>query len=292
MDAARLESMLRSCWEVTGADVEVLTGGMNSTAWQVRARGRRWALKLVPAAQRAGFVAGLTAAQIVDAAGIPSGRPVTTLDGELCADVPEGSLALLAWVDGVALAGDEDDQPVIGSTLGAAHAALGAVGASDAPRFHWIDLDAAHLDVEEWVRPAVRAAVAGWDHVSAAAGASRGLLHGDPSPEAFLWNPRSSTCGLIDWSSAFYGPLLYDLASAVMYVGGSASATPLVDAYLQHGLIGDGEVAAGLLPMLRFRWAVQADYFARRLGANDLTGIADRRGNVKGLHDARRHLTE
>jgi len=118
------------------------------------------------------------------------------------------------------------------------------------------------------------------------------LLHGDPAPEAFLWNPRSSTCGLIDWSSAFYGPLLYDLASAVMYVGGSASATPLVDAYLQHGLIGDGEVAAGLLPMLRFRWAVQADYFARRLAANDLTGVADRRGNVKGLHDARRHLTE
>lgn len=290
MDAARLESILLSCWGVAGADVEVLTGGMNSTAWQVRARSRRWALKLVPAAQRAGFVAGLIAAQIVDAAGIPSGRAVATLDGELCANVPEGSLALLEWVDGVALAGEEDDQPVIGSTLGAAHTALAAVGPSDAPRFHWIDLDAAHLDVEEWVRPAVGAAVDGWDDVSHSA-ASWGLLHGDPAPEAFLWDPGSATCGLIDWSSAFYGPLLYDLASAVLYVGGPVSAAALVDAYLQHGLIGDAEVDVGLLPMLRFRWAVQADYFARRLTANDLTGIADRRGNVNGLHDARRHLT-
>jgi hypothetical protein len=27
-------------------------------------------------------------------------------------------------------------------------------------------------------------------------------------------------CGIIDWSSAEHGPLLYDLASAVMYLGG------------------------------------------------------------------------
>jgi Ser/Thr protein kinase RdoA (MazF antagonist) len=33
-------------------------------------------------------------------------------------------------------------------------------------------------------------------------------------------------CGIIDWSSAHDGPLLYDLASAVMYLGGPGRAGP------------------------------------------------------------------
>ena len=43
--------------------------------------------------------------------------------------------------------------------------------------------------------------------------------------------------------------------------------------------------------MLRFRWAVQADYFARRIAQNDLTGIDSPAGNEHGLADAHRHLT-
>jgi homoserine kinase type II len=50
------------------------------------------------------------------------------------------------------------------------------------------------------------------------------------------------------------------------------------------------EADRGLAPMLRFRWAVQADYFARRIAVGDLTGIADAAGNEKGLADARRAL--
>jgi hypothetical protein len=42
--------------------------------------------------------------------------------------------------------------------------------------------------------------------------------------------------------------------------------------------------------MLRFRWAVQADYFARRIADNDLTGISGPEENEKGLEDARRAL--
>jgi hypothetical protein len=42
--------------------------------------------------------------------------------------------------------------------------------------------------------------------------------------------------------------------------------------------------------MLRFRWAVRADYFARRITENDLTGIAGPEENEKGLEDARRAL--
>jgi len=50
------------------------------------------------------------------------------------------------------------------------------------------------------------------------------------------------------------------------------------------------EVTEGLDLMLRFRWAVQADYFARRITGNDLTGITGPEENEKGLEDARRAL--
>jgi homoserine kinase type II len=42
--------------------------------------------------------------------------------------------------------------------------------------------------------------------------------------------------------------------------------------------------------MLRFRWAVQADWFARRVVVGDRTGITDPKENWVGLHDARDHL--
>jgi homoserine kinase type II len=43
--------------------------------------------------------------------------------------------------------------------------------------------------------------------------------------------------------------------------------------------------------MLRFRWAVQANYFAWRIAENDLTGISGPQDNEKGLAAARRALT-
>jgi transcriptional regulator with XRE-family HTH domain len=122
-------------------------------------------------------------------------------------------------------------------------------------------------------------------------GMSWGLLHADPAPGAFRLNPATGRCGVIDWSYALCGPLLYDLASAVMYVGGPAEAQELIRAYLSAGILGSAEVERGLAPMLRFRWAVQANYFAWRIAGNNLTGISGPQDNEKGLEDARRSLT-
>jgi homoserine kinase type II len=95
---------------------------------------------------------------------------------------------------------------------------------------------------------------------------------------------------MIDWSTAMTGPLLYDLVSAVMFVGGPERAGGLVEAYLNHEAAPRAEIDRGLLVMLRFRWAVQADYFARRIAAEDLTGIASAAENEVGLEDARHWL--
>jgi homoserine kinase type II len=72
-----------------------------------------------------------------------------------------------------------------------------------------------------------------------------------------------------------------------MYVGRGGE---LVEAYLREGALTRSEVERGLSPMLRFRWAVQADYFARRIVEDDLTGISGPQENEKGLDDARRRL--
>jgi hypothetical protein len=75
-----------------------------------------------------------------------------------------------------------------------------------------------------------------------------------------------------------------------MYLGGPDRAAGLVEAYLACGAMSRAEARDGLAVMLRFRWAVQADYFARRITGNDLTGIAGPQDNEKGLADARRAL--
>src|SRR5262249_6646521 len=117
-----------------------------------------------------------------------------------------------------------------------------------------------------------------------------GLLHADPAPDAFRLDPATGRCGVIDWSYALSGPLLYDLASAVMYVGGPDHAETLIRAYLGEGILGAAEVDRGLAPMLRFRWAVQANYFAWRIASNNLTGMSGPHENERGLEDARRAL--
>ncbi len=85
--------------------------------------------------------------------------------------------------------------------------------------------------------------------------------------------------------------MLYDVASAVMYLGGPRHAGAFLDAYSTAGLLDPGELRH-LDVFRRFRWAVQAAYFARRLATRDLTGVSERGDNERGLDDARRGLAE
>jgi Ser/Thr protein kinase RdoA (MazF antagonist) len=200
-------------------------------------------------------------------------------------------LALLTWVEGEPLTGTGvDEQRTIGATLALAHRTLQGASVPGAQRFHWVRPQAAHLSLRPWIRPAVTAAVAALDQLGPASLTS-GLLHADPAPEHFRLDATSGRCGVIDWSVALEGPLLYDLASAVMYVGGLDHGTHLIDAYLRRPVLTPAEVERALPLMLRFRWAVQADYFARRIATHDLTGISGPTANEQGLDDARRWLT-
>jgi len=91
---------------------------------------------------------------------------------------------------------------------------------------------------------------------------------------------------MVDWAGASHGPALYDVASAVMYLGGRQKASTFLATYVEnHPGLAD-EVAAHLDSFSRFRAAVQASYFSMRVATSDLTGIADLLDNQKGLRDA------
>lgn len=289
------EDLLRTClgehWGLGDARIEPHHGGMNSATWFVTDEARRWAAKAVDPDTVSDFTGGLAAAAMLDRPDLPTGAPEPAFDGRLAVSADNRMLALLARVPGDGIAADGPaEQRVIGATLARAHAVLGDADLPSAGTFHWVDPAAGHLDVEPWVRPAVTAALAAFDDLEPAT-LTWGLLHLDPAPEAFRLDPDTGTCGLIDWSTALRGPYLYDLASAVMYVGGPDNARPLIEAYLVQGPLTRAEVDRGLLTLLRFRWAVQADYFARRIANHDLTGIADQAENRKGLEHARVRLT-
>jgi homoserine kinase type II len=284
----RLGARLAIDWGLDGATITRNRGGMNSATWQVARGGRRWIAKAVRRDSHPTFAAGLAVAARVEAAGVPAGAPLPTRDGRLAIDVGPLALAVLTYVPGEELAmGGAGHQELIGSTLGRVHASLAGDAPPGAERFHWLDPQARHLDRQPWLRPALEGALDAWAMLEPGS-LTWGLLHSDPAPEAFRFDRATASVGLIDWDRALFGPLLYDLASAVMYVGGLASAEGLVASYLQQdGPLGPAEIERGLAAMLRFRWAVQADYFAGRIAQTDLTGIARPEENDEGLEDAR-----
>ena len=286
-----LTTYLEQHWNLCAVTITAHPGGMGSVTWIVEHGDHKWVAKQVARHAGTQFAGGLELARRLEASGIPSGAPVAARDGRLAVDVGDGYLALLSWVPGDPLTGRSTaDLQLIGNTLAEVHRALSACSINGANRFHWVDLDASYLSLRPWLRPAISAALDGLDAADTGS-MPWGMLHADPAPDAFRLDPVTGRCGVIDWSYFLYGPLLYDLASAVMYVGGAADAGDLVEAYLRHGLMNAVEVRAGLGPMVRFRWAVQANYFAWRIAENELTGVSGPLGNEKCLEDARRALT-
>lgn len=248
-----LAACLERYWNLSDVLVTEHHGGMGSATWFVGHRGERWVAKLVAPVAGIQFAGGLALAQRLDQAGIPSGAPLPAGDGRLAVDVGAGWLALLRWVPGDPLTGGTTaERELIGTTLARVHEVLAGCDAGGAQHFHWVDPDAGYLSLRPWLRPAVVAALEAFEAADPG-GMTWGLLHADPAPDAFRLDQVSGRCGVIDWSYFLYGPLLYDLASAVMYVGGPSAGKDLIEAYLRRGTLTAAQVRAGMVAMLRFR---------------------------------------
>jgi len=288
-----IRTVLRTSWHLGVSACTPLPGGMNSAAWLVELAepGRRCVAKAVPAATRRQFEAGLAVAERLATCGTASGAPIRTADGALSMNADDAAVALLEYVPGRSLVAEDPlDQQWWGNALGAAHRCLVGFDHPGLGRFHLMRSDTPHLGVEDWVRPAVADAVAAMAKLSVTDQLTYGPTHGDPNTDCFRLDVDTGGVGIIDWGAAGSGPLVYDIASAVMYAGGPDRAADLVDAYVAAAPVSRDEVEAALPTLLRFRGAVQADYFAYRIWVDDRTGIDDPAENLVGLGRARTML--
>jgi homoserine kinase type II len=278
--------LLDRFWGMRAADVRPLGGGINSEAWLVEHQDRTYVAKRVSPTAVADLVAGCEVAAALAEAGFVTGPPVPTSDGRLV--LTDHALALLEYVPGRELEGETDqEQRWIASTLAGVHLAGGpAIGPSAATfMVEWLAPELPGVEAHPWLVQVVEAVRAETDPLNLTWSA----LHTDPLPQAFVHNDSTGVTGLIDWAGARRGPVLYDVASTVMYLGGTERADAFLSTYRADGPLAAQEMQH-LDAFRRFREAVQGTYFAWRLAANDLTGGIDQAENDKGLNDARRRL--
>ena len=278
--------MLDGFWGMHAADVRPLGGGINSETWLVEHQGSTYVAKRVSSHSIADLVAGCEVAAGLAEAGYATGPPVPTADGRLV--LIEHAMALLEFVPGRELEGETDEeQHWMATTLVGVHRAGGpAPGPSPATFMtEWLGLEVRGVEAHPWLVQVVEAVRAETDPLNV----TWSVLHTDPAPEAFLHDDSTGVTGLVDWTGARPGPVLYDVASAVMYLGGPEHAQPFLGTYATDGPLQEHEMQH-LDAFRRFREAIQGTYFARRLATNDLTGGIDHADNEKGLNDARRRL--
>ncbi|MEV8375306.1 phosphotransferase [Kribbella sp. NPDC056861] len=271
-----LTEVLAQRWGLQVEHLEVLDGGMNSKTWLVDS-------KLVAKAVKRGdtaFEPGLELALRLSHEGLTTGAPTPSSAGRLAEPWGDLQVALLDFVDGTPLTGTPEDQRSIGTTLARVHAISEAPAGDVEEWFGLVTGLAAYFDLEPWIRPAVESALAAVRDLGPLTWAG---LHGDPAPEAFF-RRRNGEIALIDWGSFMTAPLLYDVASAVMYAG---TPTHLVPAYLAARPELTDEITVGLPAFERFRYAIQAAYFAWRVSTDERTGLTTDDGNQVGLGHAR-----
>lgn len=279
--ARQAADLTRTGWNRVILQANPLGGGMNSATALVQLDDGPAVLKWVPSGVAPALLAGCEAARRLARHGLVTGAAIPTVAGDLIHRTGSGAVALLGYVEGQPLDPDSThDQRAMAVTLAAVHA---AEATHDAGLFMGDQiLDLTH-DVEPWVRPSVDQVLAEYQRLPEL---TWGLLHGDPEAGAFRRRPGSEMVALIDWSATARGPVLYDVASALMYLGGREQAGSFWAAYVTHSPASPEELEEHVQAFTRYRAAVQAAYFSMRIATDDRTGIEDDRENWKGLRDA------
>jgi Ser/Thr protein kinase RdoA (MazF antagonist) len=275
-DDELVRSTLRDEWHLAPRTISVLTGTLLSLGWEVTSGGDRYVCRLSDLGVHRPVEAGLAAAGHLRKQGIAAGDPVRTLDGKLTVRTEQGVLAVLRRPPGRRLdGGDPIDQQWWGDRLGAVHQALQGFHHPGLRSWQPLDVDAPHLDREPWLRSAVAGAMTATTRLTVTDRLTYGVLLGDPAPGNFVVDPETGKAGLLDCGASGTGPLVYDVAAAIIYAGGTERAAELIDGYLAAGPVGADELGAALPVLLRLGWAVRA-FHAARHGCTESLRVAQR----------------
>ncbi|GAB7047445.1 phosphotransferase enzyme family protein [Catenuloplanes indicus] len=235
--------------------------GAHASRWEVTAGGERFTLTRAPAHARAALEAGLGALDRLAEWGIGTGPAERTVHGGLTSENAITVLALARRAEGRPLhPADPVDARWWGGLLGAAHRALDGFdhpGLQHHPAgWHGLDPGAPHLPPA--TRDAVARAVAAVTRLCVTDRLTYGVLHRDPSAPLFLIDPATGRTGVLGWGPAGTGPLVYDLAAAVLSADGPEARAELIDAYARAGPVHRDEIEIALPVLIELRRAVLA----------------------------------
>ena len=191
---------------------------------------------------------------------------------------------LMEFLPGEELTRNDADQRSMAELLTLIHTSTRREPVEDFFYAAWLR-SAIREPLPRWVERAVRGALSEYDALPPVRWC---VINGDPSPDEF--RSFEGTTGLLDWGSAVHGPALYDVATLYMYLGGAPGGDTFLDSYRSADLR-SAQDSEHLAALMRFRGAIQAVYFARRIEAGDLTG-ASAEDNRSGLSDARTFLEQ
>jgi Ser/Thr protein kinase RdoA (MazF antagonist) len=212
---AQIAAVVAAHWGVTG-ELSELDRGSTARAWRVDAasgplvaRLTSFPLTHVEVSQRI--------AELVDDAGIPSGRPRRTTDDRLVVDLgDDGRLSLLEHIPGRMMTIDEIDVAALGRLLGRVHVAIAELRMPGA----WTIPDAVdHLragllpDHPDWVRPFVESCLADLD---AWVPEREQLTRGDGPA---VWMHDGAFTGLIDWGATRWTSVADDIGIWTVHLG-------------------------------------------------------------------------
>ncbi|MDP9791888.1 homoserine kinase type II [Catenuloplanes nepalensis] len=255
-----LLATVRRAWHQPVADIRAICRGVHASRWEATAGDHRFTLTRAPAKARASLAAGLSALDRLIERGIGASRAERTVHGTLTVETAVSVLALGRRAEGRPLhPADPVDARWWGCLLGAAHRALDGFdhpGLHHPAGWHGLDPGAPHLPPE--TRDAVARAVAAVTRLCVTDRLTYGVLHRDPSAPLFLIDPATGRTGVLGWGPAGTGPLVYDLAAAVVAADGPEATAELVDAYARAGPVHRDEIEAALPVLVELRRAALA----------------------------------
>jgi len=274
--------------------VEWLESGYQSDNYTLITDGGKYCLRLIfDRDTRVEYILGVY--DFVASRGVPTARPIRTVDGRLYTLHDGIPAAVQTFVEGISAAADPKPLPVYGRTLGRLHAALAGAplrGQGDEGCLPSVKRLAERFPPDSFVRGEYLAL---WEELNALPLSSytRLVVHGDCGPKDFYFDGDRLT-GILDFGAACPDYLLYDLATMMMYTqifpkDKGSEYGGFIRAYLEAFPLPREELR-GLRAFLKARFLIQVFYHWTRYRDGVTQGLSSPEDNLEGVEDGKTML--
>ena len=268
-----------------------LADGFQSENYTLLTDRGKYCLRLIyEQERRVEYVLGLC--EVLPDRGIPTARPVPTVEGRLFVLHRGTPAAIQTFVEGISAADDPKPLPVYGQVLGRLHAALAAAGLEGLEGegkgcLASLRMFAEWFPPDPWVRGQYEALEQDLARLPLST-YTRCVVHGDCGPKDFYFE-GDRLVGILDFGAAHPDYVLYDLATMMMFTRiftqeKRAEYESFVRAYREAFPLPREELH-GLHALLRTRLLIQVGYSWRRYRRGEFQGLASPEENLEGIEE-------